>query len=108
MKTLGHKTNVETVGMYFDFLKEAFFLHDSPRYDLKGKKILQGEKKFYLNDPAFKYYTASSFDFTIGNYLENAVFLHYKREGYKIYTGKLSTKVILHTVNQIPITPPPE
>jgi hypothetical protein len=81
LKTLGYKTNVETVGMYFHFLKEAFFLHESPRYDLKGKKILQGERKFYINDLAFKYYSSSSFDFTIGAYLENAVYLHYKREG---------------------------
>jgi predicted AAA+ superfamily ATPase len=89
LKTLGHKTNVETAGMYFEFLKEAYFLHESPRYDLKGKNILQGEKKFYLNDLSFKYYTTSSFDFAIGKYLENAVYLHYKREGYRIYTGKL-------------------
>lgn len=89
LKTSGYKTNIETVGSYFEFLKESYFIHESCRYDIRGKKILAGEKKYYLNDLAFKYYTASGFDFAVGKYLENAVYLHYKRQGYKVYTGSL-------------------
>lgn len=89
LQASGIKTNVETVGSYFEYLRQAFFLHESARYDLKGKKILQGERKYYLNDLAFKFFTTSSFDFSIGKYLENAIFLHYKRQGYTISTGKL-------------------
>lgn len=88
LKSFGYKTNVETLGAYYSYLVDAFFLHESPRFDLKGKKILSGEKKYYINDLAFKYFTASSFDFSIGRYLENLVYLHFKRKGYQIYTGK--------------------
>ena len=73
---------------------EAFFIHESFRYDLKGKRILAGERKYYLNDLSFKYYLSSSFDRGISRYLENAVYLHYKRKGYMVFTGKLRDKEI--------------
>ena len=97
VKTLtnsGYRTNNETIGTYLTFLKEAFFIHDSVRYDLKGKKILKGEKKYYLNDLSFKYYLSSSFDFSIGRYLENVIYMELKRQQYKVYTGKINGKEI--------------
>ena len=97
VKTLtssGYRTNNETIGTYLTFLKEAYFIHDSVRYDLKGKKILKGEKKYYLNDLAFKYYLSSSFDFSIGRYLENVIYMELKRQQYKVYTGKINGKEI--------------
>jgi len=84
----GYKTNVETISNYLSFLEHAYLIHESQRYDIQGKRILSGERKYYLNDLGFKYYLTSSFDFGIGKYLENAVFLHFKRKGYHIYTGK--------------------
>ena len=94
LKSLGVKTNIETIGSYLNYMTEAFFIHESFRYDLKGKRILAGERKYYLNDLSFKYYLNSSFDRGISRYLENAVYLHYKRNGYMIFTGKLKDKEI--------------
>ena len=71
------------------FLQDACFIHESARYDIKGKKILSGERKYYLNDLGFKYFLSSSFDSGIGKYLENAVFMHLKSEGYSVYTGRI-------------------
>jgi len=93
-KSRGIKTNIETVSTYLSYLTEVFFIHESFRYDLKGKRILAGERKCYLNDLSFKHYLSSSFDKGISKYLENAIFLHYKREGYQIFTGKLDNKEI--------------
>ena len=93
-KSRGIKTNIETISSYLGYLAEVFFIHESFRYDLKGKRILAGERKCYLNDLCFKHYLSSSFDKGISKYLENAVFLHYKREGYKIFTGKYNNKEI--------------
>ena len=90
----GYRTNGETVGSYLKFLQDACFIHESARYDIKGKKILSGERKYYLNDLGFKYFLSSSFDFGIGKYLENAVFMHLKREGYSVYTGRIKGREI--------------
>ena len=92
--SLGVKTNIETISAYLKYMVDAFFIHESFRFDLKGKRILAGERKYYLNDLSFKYYLSSSFDRGIGRYLENAVFLHYKQKNYKIFTGKLKNHEI--------------
>ena len=93
-KSIGIKTNQETISLYLGYLSNVYFLHESARYDLKGKRILKGERKYYLNDLSFKNYLTSSFDRGIGKLLENAVFLHYKRHGYEIYTGVSNNKEI--------------
>ncbi len=92
--SIGVKTNSETISRYLGYLSDVYFLHESKRYDLKGKHILKGERKYYLNDLSFKNYLTSSFDKGIGKLLENAIFLHYKREGYEISTGILNRKEI--------------
>ena len=97
VKTLtaaGFRTNNETIGNYIEFLKDAFFIHSSRRFDLKGRRILKGEQKIYLNDLAFKYYLSSSFDFGIGRYLENIIFMELCRQQYVVYTGGLNGKEI--------------
>ena len=94
LKTSGYKTNMETIGNYVNYLAQTYIIHETERFDLKGKKILGGEKKYYLNDLAFKYYLSSSFDFGVGKYLENAVYLDLKRKGFKVYTGRLRDKEI--------------
>jgi predicted AAA+ superfamily ATPase len=94
LKSSGYKTNAETVGNYVGYLEQAYLIHEADRFDVKGKRILTGEKKYYLNDPGFKYYLSSSFEFGVGKYLENAVFLDLKRKGYTVYTGKIRDKEI--------------
>jgi predicted AAA+ superfamily ATPase len=94
LKSSGYKTNAETVGNYVGYLEQAYLIHQADRYDVRGKRILTGEKKYYLNDLGFKYYLSSSFDFGVEKYLENAVYLDLKRKGYTVYTGKFRDKEI--------------
>lgn len=94
LKSAGYKANCETIGNYIDYLKQSYFIHETDRYDMKGEKILGGEKKYYLNDLGFKYFLSSSFDFSVSKYLENAVYLDLRRKGYTVYTGKIRNKVI--------------
>ncbi|MCK5807953.1 ATP-binding protein [bacterium] len=88
MKSNGYSATRETLGSYLLFLEQAYFLHEVSRFSIRGKKVLTGEKKYYLNDPAFKFFLSSSFDPVPGKYLENAIFLHLKRQGYSIFVGK--------------------
>lgn len=89
LRSIGYKTNVETIGNYLDYLRECYFSHAVERFDLQGKKILGGEKKFYLNDLGFKSAISSTFDTPFGSYLENLVYLSLRRSGYKVYVGTL-------------------
>lgn len=94
LKSSGYKANSETIGNYIGYLKEAYFVHEVDRYDIKGKRILSGEKKYYLNDLGFKYFLSSSFEFGVGKYLENLVYLDLRRKGYKVYCGTSRDKEI--------------
>jgi len=88
------KTNNETIGNYTKFIEDTFLIHGIDKYDIKGKEILSSEKKYYLNDLSFKYFLTSSFDYNISRYLENIIFIHLKRNGYKLYIGKIKEKEI--------------
>ncbi len=94
LRSSGYKTNSDTIGNYIDYLKEAYFLHEVDRYDIKGKRILSGDKKYYLNDMGFKYFLSASFEFGVGKYLENLVYLDLRRKGYRVCSGAFRDKEI--------------
>jgi len=85
----GVSTNVETLGAYLGYLCESYFLHEVQRYDIKGRRLLAGERKYYLNDLAFKAQLMSGANPSTGRMLENIIYLHYRREGYRIHTGRV-------------------
>ncbi len=88
------KTNNETLGSYIQYIEDTFLVHSIRKYDLKGKELMLNEKKYYLNDLGFKFALHSGFDFSIGKYLENLVYLHLKRSGYTIYIGRISGREV--------------
>jgi predicted AAA+ superfamily ATPase len=88
-KAKNYKVSFDTISNYLGFLQETFLIHEISRFDIKGKKILESSKKYYINDLAFRNFVFSTFDTEIGGHLENIIFLHLKREGYKNYIGKI-------------------
>jgi uncharacterized protein len=94
MKSNGYSASRDTIGNYLLFLEQAYFIYEVPRFSIKRKKILTGVKKYYLNDPAFKFFLSSSFDSVPEKYLENCVFLSLKRKGYSIFVGKHDNREI--------------
>ncbi len=90
----GLRSNSETVGSYIGYLRDAFFLHESERYDIKGRRILAGERKYYLNDTAFRTYLSSQFEAPVSRHLENIVYLTLRRRGYTVYTGVIGGREI--------------
>jgi predicted AAA+ superfamily ATPase len=89
LNSQGYSTNAHTLGDYIKYLEEAMIITGVSRYDLKGKKILEGEKKYYLTDLGFRHYLFSDFDSGIGKLLENYIFNYLKLSGYEVYVGKL-------------------
>jgi predicted AAA+ superfamily ATPase len=85
----------KTVGSYLAILSGAFLLHKVPRYDVKGKGLLQTLDKYYLADPAFrKVRLSKKFSDDRGHLLENAVYLELRRRNREVYVGKLRDKEI--------------
>lgn len=85
---------VPTLSNYIRYLQETYTFYGVSRYDVRGKRILEGEKKYYLNDFSFLNYSFSSYDDFNGKKLENYVYNNLKRKGYNVYVGKFSDKEI--------------
>jgi len=86
-KNLGKKTNYETVALYLSYLTECFVIHEIDRFDIRGKQILNGVKKFYLNDLSFKNYLLGFQPTDFGCNIENQIFSLLSEKNYKIFTG---------------------
>jgi len=93
-KSLGRKTTYDTVSAYIGYLEDAFFVHKSERFDIRGKETISGNAKYYINDLAYKNYLHPGFAYGIGYKLENLVYLNLKRANYKVYTGVFRDKEI--------------
>jgi len=89
LNALGQHTNVVTISNYIHYLELTFLVHSVSRYDLKGKKILEGERKYYLNDLGFSNYLSSTFDNGINRRLENYIYQELLQAGCKIYVGNM-------------------
>ena len=85
----GHATSVPTLSQYIRYLETAFLINGVSRFDIKGKKRLEGEKKYYLNDLGFQNYLFSQFDPRRTKKLENYVFNVLNACGYRCYVGSL-------------------
>jgi len=88
------KTNYETIANYIANLQSTFLIHQVDRFSIKGKEILAGTHKYYINDLAFKNYLYSGFEYGYGYMLENIIYLQLIGAGYQVYIGFMRNKEI--------------
>lgn len=93
-KSKGRKTNYETVSNYILYLEEANLLHRAERYNIKGKEIISGTYKYYVNDLAFHNYLYNGYGYGTGYLLENRIYLDLKIAGYDVYVGVIKEKEV--------------
>jgi len=93
----------ETLNTYIQVLLDAKILYECTRFDLKSKKSLLGDRKYYLADSSFYFATNTDNRINYGPVLENMVYLYAKSQGYQISVGrigKLECDFILRGRNQ--------
>ncbi|MGI6118582.1 MAG: ATP-binding protein [Bilifractor sp.] len=88
------KADHKTVGRYIEYLCRSYLFCKVKRYDIRGKKYLSSEEKYYLTDHAFRYARLGTRYMDFGRILENAVAIELLRRKYEEYAGVLYKKEI--------------
>ena len=79
----------ETLNRYINILMDAKKIYECKRFDLKSKKSINGEQKYYLSDMGFYFATNTDNRINYGPALENVVFNYAKSKGYDISIGRI-------------------
>ncbi|MDR2897736.1 MAG: ATP-binding protein [Spirochaetaceae bacterium] len=87
-KSQGRGTDPETIANYLTYLEDAFIITPAHRYDIKGKKLLETNDKFYLGDHSLQYAIRNRRPDKVQGILENIVFTELVRRGYTVSVGK--------------------
>ncbi len=88
LKQDGQNIHHATVEKYLEYLVESFVYYKVNRFDLKGKKQLGTQEKYYLVDVGLLNILVGKERITDrGHILENIVYLELLRKGNKVWTG---------------------
>lgn len=89
-----YKTNDKTCGSYIDYLCRSYLFYPFKRYDVRGKRYLESDKKYYLADLSFRYAIIGTKNADYGHLYENIVAIELLRRGYEVYIGQLGEKEV--------------
>lgn len=85
----GIKITRATVSKYITALVNAKILYECNRFDMKSKKSLAGERKYYLADLSFYFAQNTDNRINFGPVLENIVYIYSRSLDYSISVGRI-------------------
>ncbi len=88
-----HKDGIEikrqTLNRYIKALTDAKILYECNRFDMKSKKSVRGEKKYYLADSSFYFTMNTDNRINYGPALENIVYVYARSRDYAVSVGRI-------------------
>ena len=94
--TLRIKTNHVTIAKYLTYLEDAFLVHKSKRYDIKGNKHLSSPLKYYATDTGIRNAKINFRQIESSHLMENVIFNELMRRGYSVDVGMVTTNPVVN------------
>lgn len=88
----GRKESVSTdlALRYIKYLSDAYIVHKVERYEIRGKKLLESNDKYYFEDVGIRNtQTLVGRDKDIEKVIENIIYQQLVHDGYKVQVGQL-------------------
>lgn len=92
-KNEGRSISAETLYNYISYAKEVLLIYSAKRYDIKGKKLLTTNEKYFVNDQGLRA-TKFNNEKDIEKILENIVFFELLRRGYEVTVGTVGEREV--------------
>ena len=89
LKKSGTVIKRETINRYINALVNAKILMECSRFDMKSRKSLKGEKKYYLSDLSFYFALNTDNRINYGPALENILYTYASSMDYMISVGRI-------------------
>ena len=87
-ESINRKISNDTLYSYLEAMLSAMLISKAVRYDIRGKRILTRQDKYYLMDNGLGRIKNSGYKIEIGALLENVVYNELCIRGYNVYVGK--------------------
>ena len=85
----GDSITKQTIYNYLEILENAKIISKCERFDMKSRKSLNGEEKYYLSDLSFYFSMNTDIRINYGPVLENIVYNYARSFGYNVSIGKI-------------------
>lgn len=85
----GSNITRETLNRYIHILIEAKILYKCERFDLKSRRSISGEQKYYLADLSFYFAANTDNRINYGSVLENIVYIYARAKDYAVSVGRI-------------------
>ena len=90
MKGQKSPVSIELVQKYLKYLCDAYIVTEVPRFDIRGKKLLQSNNKYYFEDTGIRNSCVeTNRDKDIEKVIENIIYHQLIHDGYKVNVGQL-------------------
>lgn len=81
-----------TINAYIGYLREAFLLEEAKRYDIKGRKYIGGQQKYYFEDVGLRNARLGFRQVEQTHLMENVIYNELRIRGFSVDVGVIETR----------------
>jgi len=94
LKSQRQQNSLPTVHAQVRYICDAYLAHQVRQYDLKGKRFLEVNDKYFVSDLGLRHAILGYRESDIAGMLENLVYLELLRNDYQVSVGRSGTREV--------------